>query len=121
MKNKDLLDMEDSFADRSENLTSNLTDEIEKLRRENLELRKTLEEHGIVEFSIINDVEYICSAGILQLKKIVDTSGLTSDDTKTLDLLHKNLKIARGKIDTKDVNQKAKSIDDLLRIVSKNG
>ena len=91
--------------------------DIEFYRKENAEMRKTLEEYGVVELSPITDVEYICMKGIEDLKKLAYGMGLSQDDAKTLDILHKNLRQARGKLDTKIPKSKRKTMADLLSIV----
>ena len=94
-----------------------LKEELREAEKKILGLYKTLEEYGIDEYSPITDVEYICTKGILDLKAIADGMGLTQDDAKTLDILHKNLRMARGKIEVKEPKGKAQTVEQLLRIV----
>ena len=82
-------------------------------------MRKTMEEYGIDEVSPINDVEYICYKTIEDLKKIADTVGFTQDDAKILDIVHKNLRQARGEIEIKEPKSKKATVGELLKIVNK--
>jgi hypothetical protein len=93
-------------------------DEIEQLRKENYELKKTLEVYGITEITPITDVEYICLQSIEHFKRLANTIGLSPDDVKSLDTIHKNLRMARGKMEKKDIPDKEESIDDLMRIIN---
>jgi tRNA splicing endonuclease len=111
--------IEDVYKEAKDHLENShsASDDTDSLRREVFVLRKTLEEYGAEQYSILSDIEYICSKGISDLKKISETTGLTLDDTKTLDLLHKNLRAARGKLNMKESKHKLKSVDDLLKLV----
>lgn len=114
----DINKMEKDFKIKA--LVNKLKQELEELKEENYSLRKTLVEYGIEEESLIDDVEYICVKGIEDIRAKGDTIGLEPDDVKNLDILHKNLRMAR-KIDTKEPKGKAKSVGELLKIVdSKN-
>jgi len=92
--------------------------EIEELRKENFELKKTLEVYGITELTPISDVEFICLQSIEHYKRLAGTIGLTPDDVKSLDTIHKNLRLARGKVDKKELPDREESIDDLIRIIN---
>jgi len=94
-----------------------LREEINSLKLENMKLNKTLEEYGITEISPITDVEYVCIKGIQDLKLLADTLGLTQDDSKILDILHKNLRMARGKLETKTLKGAELSPAELMKIV----
>jgi len=91
-------------------------EKIKELEKELYALRRTLEEYGIDTVTPIDDVEYICIKGIEKLKPISEAVGLTKEEAATLDLLHKNLRMARSKMEKKELNQKT-DIKDLLRIV----
>lgn len=91
---------------------------VEDLQKEVLKLRKVLEEYGIVEEGHITNIEYICQKGIDDLKFLAMNGGLDSDATKTLDLLHKNLRMARGPLAKKEAPGRAASENELLRIVN---
>jgi hypothetical protein len=95
-----------------------LSNDIEKLHKQIISLRKILETYGINEEMHITNIEYICQKGIDDLKHLAMEGGLDSDATKTLDLLHKNLRTARGKLNKKDVPGKATAESELLRIVN---
>ena len=99
-------------------LVKQLQDEMEELKRDNYALRKSLVEYGIEEEAYIDEVEYICVKGIDDIKSIVDGRGLEHEDVKNLDILHKNLRMAR-KIEIKEPKGKQKSVAELLSIVDK--
>lgn len=98
----------------------NFNNEVKALKKEIIRLKKTLEEYGADEYSVLTDVEYICIKGIEDLKILADGPGLTQDDAKVLDLLHKNLRMARGQFDKKEPKGKASSLENLLKIVEGN-
>lgn len=94
-----------------------LLERIDELKRENYSLKKELERYGIEGFSLIEDIEYICYKTIEDLKKIAETSGLTGEDSKIFDIVHKNLRMARQDFDKKTPKGKELSKDQLLKIV----
>ena len=110
-------DLEKAFEETLTEVEISEDPDIEYYRKENAQMRKTLEEYGAAELSPITDIEYICVKAIEDLKKLVDGIGLSQDDAKTLDILHKNLRQARGKLDTKIPKSKVKSMADLISIV----
>lgn len=95
-----------------------LSHDIEELQREVVRLRKLLETYGIEEEMHITNIEYICQKGIDNLKFMAMNGSLDSDATKTLDLLHKNLRMARGPLHKKEAPGRAASEIELLRIVN---
>ena len=95
-----------------------LSEDITKLQKEILSLRKTLESYGITEEMHITNIEFICQKEIDNLKKLSMTRGLTSDDAKVFDILHKNLRMARGNIDKKEIPGRAANEAELLKIVN---
>ncbi len=74
-----------------------LRDEIQKLKN-NLNQYKILlnEVDEDAKPDMISDEEVICVQEIAKLKKTSNQRPLTSDEVKNLDILHKNLKLARG-------------------------
>lgn len=105
--------------------------EVEKLKKRvaelELELAKAhsiLKEHDLEEEIVtVSDAEAICISEIKKLKIASDNGILTLEDIKILDLLHKNLLLARGKPveEKKDKKRGAKSVAELLSIVGKQG
>lgn len=93
---------------------------VEELEKEVLSLRKTLEAYGIVEELHVSNIEYICQKEIANLKKLVENGALTQEDAKTLDILHKNLRMARGSLPKKQAPGKQASEAELLKLVTKN-
>lgn len=88
-----------------------LKSEIEKLKNEVLKYKILLKEiDSDANPDIISDEEFICIDQISKLKKITTDRDLTTDEVKKLDLLHKNLKLARGQ----STRVGAKSIADKL-------
>lgn len=103
--------------------------EIERLKKKIAELeielakaRAVLKDNDLeTEVSNISDAEAICSNEIRKLKIASDNGILTLEDIKALDLLHKNLLLARGRPveEKKDKKKGAKSVAELLSIVDK--
>jgi hypothetical protein len=104
--------------------------EIERLRKRVAELeielakaQEILKENDLLEeVSIISDAEAICANEINKLKIASDNGILTLEDVKILDILHKNLLLARGKPveEKKDKKRGAKSVAELLSIGGQN-
>lgn len=89
-----------------------LTDEIEKIKLENIKLKTMLSEAGLHSDSdVISDAEALCTIQIKRLKDISDARDLSKDETDIFDKLHKNLIICKGGI----VSNRNKKVD-----VSKN-
>jgi hypothetical protein len=112
---KKISDLERGFEEKS--LAEALERRIKELELENMSYKKTLEEYGITEASPITDVELICIKGIENLKAIAEVGMLSKDDSMVLDVLHKNLRMARGQMEKKEPKGKAQSVDELLKIV----
>lgn len=101
--------------------------EIERLKKKIIELELTLAKAQSIlkdndlgeETSKISDTEAICASEIHKLKVASDNGILTLEDIKILDLLHKNLLLARGGPveEKKDKKKGAKSVTELLSIV----
>jgi hypothetical protein len=102
--------------------------EIERLKKRISELeieltkaRSILEENDLAdELPTISDAEAICINEIHKLKIASDNGILTLEDVKILDILVKNLMIARGKAIPEEKGSKkkgAKSVAELLSIV----
>jgi hypothetical protein len=104
--------------------------EIERLKRRIAELeieltkaKSILQENDLMEdLPSIDDTEAICINEIRKLKLASDAGILTLEDIKILDLLHKNLLLARGKIveDKKEKKRGVKTVAELLSIVDKS-
>jgi hypothetical protein len=103
--------------------------EIERLKKKVAELemelakaRAVIKDNGLEEESTsISEAEAICMSEIHKLKVASDNGILTLEDIKILDLLHKNLLLARGRPveEKKDKKKGAKSVAELLSIVEK--
>lgn len=103
--------------------------ELERLKKKVSELeielakaRSVLKDNDLEEeLSNISEAEAICTNEIHKLKIASDNGILTLEDIKALDLLHKNLLLARGRPveEKKDKKKGAKSVAELLSIVEK--
>jgi hypothetical protein len=107
----------DPFVKELEKKIKQLIEKNQNIVKENVRLKRTLQEYGIEEISDMTDVEIICIQEIKKLKELSEFSSLTQDDAKTLDILHKNLRMARGEIVKKEPKGNKASISDLLKIV----
>lgn len=99
-----------------------LREEIKRLKEENLKLKKIVSENELDEEIdkelIMSDEESICVNEIKKLKKLSDLGGLSHEDVKTLDILHKNLRMIRGQsVDAPKKSKKKASVQDLFKIV----
>ena len=101
-----------------ENKIKELKSKLKSLELENIKLRSILKENDLDDSDInMSDEEAICFNEIKKLKDISDAAGLTLEDVKILDILHKNLLMARGR-STKEVKPKgSKTTAELLSIV----
>lgn len=113
----DIKDLEKEMMEHVESKSKDVKDEFEALKRENLELRKTLWEYGIEEVSDVSDEEFICLSEINKLKRISENDNLSEQEVRTFDLLNKNLRIIRGQSEKKTPKGKPVSKADLLKIV----
>ena len=80
--------------------------EVEQLKNEIAKYKVILSElDDSFDVGIVSDTEAICIQQIAKLKDDSSHRELSTDETKKLDILHKNLKIAqddRGKLEGKD-------------------
>ncbi len=103
--------------------------EIERLKKKVAELEMELSKARSIlrsndleeETANISDAEIVCVNEIHKLKVASDHGILTLEDVKVLDILHKNLLLARGKQveDKKDKKRGTKSVAELLSIVDR--
>lgn len=103
--------------------------EIERLKKKVAELelelakaRAVLKDNDLEEEAAsVSEAEAICANEIHKLKVASDNGILTLEDVKILDILHKNLLLARGRPveEKKDKKKGAKSVAELLSIVDK--
>lgn len=97
-----------------------LEQENQKLKHEIIKCKILLNEiDSEANPDIISDEEAICVEQINRLKKISDDRDLSTDEAKKLDILHRNLKLARGEdLRVKSSNKAKKlSTDELNKIV----
>lgn len=103
--------------------------EIERLKKRISELEFELNKARTViknnnledESNNISEIEIICINEMHKLKIASDNGILTLEDIKALDILHKNLLLARGRPveEKKDRKKGAKTVAELLSIVDK--
>jgi hypothetical protein len=99
---------------------------VKELEIENIKYKTILEDNDLLEDVVhVTDAEAICIREIKILRELSEKgAGLTLEDVKLLDLLHKNLLLAQGKEIPKDDKKKNKSgpkeVADLLKIVTKD-
>lgn len=104
--------------------------EIERLKRRINELeielvkaKSILEDNDLIEdLPSISDTEAICINEIRKLKLASDAGILTLEDIKILDLLHKNLLLATGKVveHKKEKKRGVKTVAELLSIIDQS-
>lgn len=98
-----------------------LRNEVEKLTNEIIKYKILLNEiDSDANPDIVSDEEVICVEQIRKLRENSATRELSTDETKKLDILHKNLKIARGqgtRVGRK--NQASKMSDKQLAEIAK--
>ena len=88
---ENLIDAEKAFE------LAALRGEIERLKKENTKYKILLAElDSNANPEGICDVEVTCVLEIQRLRQMASEHELSTDDIKKLDLLHKNLKLARG-------------------------
>jgi hypothetical protein len=89
------------------------------LELENDKLKKIVIDNDLDENDeFITDEEFICINEIRKLKQLSEQSGLTKDDVQALDILHKNLRMIRGKsTEGKKSSKKKASVAELFKIV----
>ena len=90
--------------------------EISALKVQNTKYRATLEEVGIIESELkMTDIEAICLDQIGKLRDIAESGLLDKDEAQVFEIMHRNLKIARGENDFKKVNKAKKLTDEDLQ------
>jgi hypothetical protein len=112
---KNIDDLLDDLREKA--VENEIPDSNEELQKEVVKLRKMLEAYNITEELHVTNIEFICQKAIDDFKKLALGPGLTSDDAKTLDILHKNLRMARAGFEKKEAPGRAKSEAELLKIV----
>lgn len=127
MKSKENIDSKPTIANSAEYIkelesqSKEVINKLNSLKLENAKLRLLLQENGIAEDGLnsISDVEAICIDQIRKLKDIATNGMLTETDTKILDILYKNLRMARGIVVDKQTDKKAKKVstEELFKII----
>jgi hypothetical protein len=109
-------EMVEELLDQNKSLVA----EIQKLRIENAKMKLAIKTAEITDDTLakISDAEAICIEQIMKLKEQSNVRMFTGEDAKILDTLHRNLLMARGKLENSIKKSKAKnlSIDELVSI-----
>lgn len=110
-------DMEKEFEKEAKSQVEILNEQLDEVKRENADLKKTLWQYGIEEVSEVTDEEYICIAQIERLRQTAERVDLTEQEVRMFDLLNKNLRMIRNGIERKTPKGKKLSKGELLKIV----
>lgn len=96
-----------------------LQKKIAKLELEIIKLETVIKENEWDDTRDISDTEAICIQQIRRLKDKSAYSEFCEADAKILDILHKNLRMARGEVTLGDRSKKAKKMsnEELFRLV----
>lgn len=100
-----------------------LLKKFQELQLERTKLFILAKDNGLLDdVEKISDTEAICVEQIRRLKDKSTSSEFCEADAKILDLLHKNLRMARGQTVEKENNKKTKAMtsEQLLRLVSED-
>ena len=95
-----------------------LLDKVSQLEKENLEMTIALEEAGICKEDVkISETEFICLQQLRKIKEQSEQRLLDKDEVGIIDVLHKNLLIARGIPVVKKTKERKKSKEELFKIL----
>lgn len=119
--NKHIATISPEYVKELEAQSKEVIQKLNSLKLENAKLRLLLQENGIAEDGLnsISDVEAICIDQLKKLKEVSLAGRLTETDAKILDVLYKNLRLARGLTVEKNNDKKTKkaSTDELFKII----
>ena len=95
---------------------------LKEVELQNIKYKTILEDNDLLDgVSTVSDAEAICIKEIGLLRELSEKgAGLSLEDLKLFDILHKNLLLASGKeVPKEDKNKKSgpKEVADLLKIV----
>jgi hypothetical protein len=97
-----------------------LKKELQEIKLMYTKYELTLQNYGLIEkASDITDTEAICVEQIKKLKAKSAIAAFSETDSKVLDLLHKNLRVARGEKVEEGKKGKTKNLsnEDLLTLI----
>jgi hypothetical protein len=90
-----------------------LMDELDFFKNQCTRLKIIVDDNGLgEEVGKVSDAEVICTEQISKLLEISKESVFSQEDAKTLDILHRNLKLARGEKVKQDSNSSTKKLSD---------
>jgi hypothetical protein len=97
----------------SQDTITRLETELYELRMKNTKYEIVLQDNGLLDkLNTITNEEAICVEQIKLLKEKSSKGPFTETDCKILDILHKNLKMARGEKVAADKSAKTKKLSD---------
>lgn len=96
-----------------------MSDVLQKVQTDATKMELTLKKNGLLEqVSEITDEEAICVEQITRLKEVSALRSFTETESKILDILHKNLRMARGQtVENAGKKNKNYSKEELLVLV----
>ena len=97
-----------------------LTEKLNELHAEKVKYEILLEQYGLGgDEHSISDTELICVEQIRKLKEASKDTIFNQEDSKVLDILHRNLKLARGEKIKQDGKMHTKKLSDadLLKLI----
>lgn len=103
-----------------EKLVTKLQKQLDSLQIENTKMEIICQENGLLEdIATVSDTESICTLQIKRLKEKSQHSDFSETDAKILDILHKNLRMAKDLVLQKDNSRKTKKMSNvaLLELV----
>jgi hypothetical protein len=101
-----------------------LQKQVDALQIENTKMEIICMENGLLDdIATVSDTESICTLQIKRLKEKSQHSDFSETDAKILDILHKNLRMAKDQVLQKDNSRKTKGMSsaDLLKLVVPDG
>lgn len=115
----------DNFPEIADIEVLELRKKVKELQAKLHDYERILHENGLLEkVSQLSDTEIMCTRELQRFNELsAKGGGLTIEDAKIVDILHKNLLMARGKPVEEDKKKKGKNKDDkhdvakLLQIV----
>ena len=92
-----------------------------ELESENEKLKEVIRDNDLEDeienFELLSDSELICVKGISQILELVEKGVHQDSDVKNFDILYKNLRLIRGKSDSKEKKAKPAKEEDLAKLL----
>ena len=94
---------------------------INELESENQKLKEIIVENGLEDeidgIESMSESELICVKGISQILDLVEKGVHQDSDIKNFDILYKNLRLIRGKSESKDKKTKPAKEEDVVKLL----